>query len=299
MQIIDFALVGLAVAAPVAQEAVMGATTCPGINGGKAASNNNQAYSLDCGKWVDTDQLLRITTTEVGFQGCLTACDGTIGCAITQYIASNEAQTTGSCTLYPAGATVKDGATNSWTVATKLDQYVGPDTPPQTPLAPGPDDKFGLIAIHSGSVLQNQGITAKNGRLFVGGKQDAGCTTPSDFATFYLKDGQGWLYGEATPQQLWVDASGMGQGITGYTTASQAPPSSASRTTFTVDGDAHLLFNGISAQACPPADDNVESGWPIWFSEADKPGYNEGCIDINLRAIKADNPVSCFYTSNE
>lgn len=291
MQLIDFALIGLAAAAPVAQVSeIKEATTCPDLNGAQVTSNNNQDYRLDCGKWVDSDEVIRITTTEIGYKGCLTACDGTVDCGLSQYIATDDAQQMGSCTLFNKDAPVKDGASNSWTLATKIQTSIP---------VPAPDDKFGLIAIRSGSEVQNQGITASNGRLSVGGKQDASCDKPdTNFATFYIdSEGSAFLYAaSATPQQLWVDASGMGQGIVGYTTGAQPTPRNASRGKFAVDIDGHLTFEGISAQACPTG--NADLGYSLWFSTLEKPGYNEGCLPIALRAIKADEPVGCFYSES-
>lgn len=66
-----------ALPAPQAAE-IKEATTCPGLNGGQVLSNNNQEYKLSCHKWVDSDTVLRITETEIGYKGCLTACDGTV-----------------------------------------------------------------------------------------------------------------------------------------------------------------------------------------------------------------------------
>ncbi|KAK4609388.1 hypothetical protein CLAFUW4_14428 [Fulvia fulva] len=206
MQLIDFALIGLAIAAPTTHSAsIKEATTCPRLQGGQVLSNNNQAYKLDCAKWVDAeaDAVLRIVTTKLGYKGCLTACDGTIDCAISQYIATDEAQTKGSCTLFKKGVSVKQGTSNSWTLATKIEKeekpsprpapkpkdQTKPKPKPNDPLArPGKDDKFGLIAISSGSRVHRTGITAAHGRISIGGKQDASCDKDSDFATFYVKD---------------------------------------------------------------------------------------------------------------
>lgn len=88
-----------------------------------------------------------------------------------------------------------------------------PACPAPKPETPAADSKFGLIAIRSGSPVQNTGITASKGSLLIGGNQsDASCDVQgTNFATFYLKDGAAYLYAaSATPQQLWVDRSGMG-----------------------------------------------------------------------------------------
>lgn len=86
--------------------------------------------------------------------------------------------------------------------------------PAPKPETPAKDIKFGLIAIRSGSPIQNTGITASRGNLLVGGNQsDASCDVQgTKFATFTIIDGAAYLYAaSATPQQLWVDRSGMGK----------------------------------------------------------------------------------------
>ncbi|EME38880.1 hypothetical protein DOTSEDRAFT_112156, partial [Dothistroma septosporum NZE10] len=166
------------------------------------------------------------------------------------------------------------------------------------PLAiPGENDKFGLIAIRAGSPIQNSGITASNGSIFVGGKQDADCDKTSNFSTFFLQDGEAYLYtASATPQQLWVDRSGMGQGVCGYTTGAQPTPRNAERKTFAISQQGYLEFDGMGSVACPPGEQNKDAGWSIWFTTSDKPGFNEGCLSLALRAIKADEPAGCLYT---
>ncbi|EME81988.1 uncharacterized protein MYCFIDRAFT_211515 [Pseudocercospora fijiensis CIRAD86] len=295
MQLIDFALIGLAIAAPTTQvRSAKEATTCPGVNGAQTSSNNNVAYRIECAKWVDSDEVLRITTTEVGYEGCLTACDGTIDCGIAQFIATDDAQIKGFCTLFKKGAAVKQGSSNSWTLATQIDSKPAPGNP--TVPVPGDGDKFGLIVVKPGSPIHHQGITASHGSLLVGGKQDATCDTKSDFATFFINNGEAYLYSPSSTQQLWVDRSGMGQGISGYTTGTQEAPKNAERKSFKVDKDGHLTFEGVTPKACPGKDN--DAGWSLWFSSADKPGFNEGCIGVALKALKEDNPVSCSYTGS-
>ncbi|KAF2193961.1 hypothetical protein K469DRAFT_188231 [Zopfia rhizophila CBS 207.26] len=162
---------------------------------------------------------------------------------------------------------------------------------------PSGDDKFGLIAIHSGSPIQNVGATAWKGNILIGGVQNASCDSPSDFATFYLNNGSAYLYAaSATPQQLYVDRSGMGQGKTGYTTGAQPAPRNAERTGFSINSDGHLVFDGQSPQACPTGLEG--NAYSVWFSSLENPGFNQNCTGIALRAIKTDSPVSCLYTSD-
>jgi len=76
---------------------------------------------------------------------------------------------------------------------------------------------FGVLAIHSGSGVQNSGFNAAKSSLFAGlPSQNASCARPEDgqTATFYIKDGELYLYDQsATPQKFYVDRSGMGMAL--------------------------------------------------------------------------------------
>jgi hypothetical protein len=72
---------------------------------------------------------------------------------------------------------------------------------------------FGVIAIHSGSGVQNSAFDASQSSIFAGlAKPGASCARPKEQdATFYIDDGALYLYDKsATPQEIYVDASGMG-----------------------------------------------------------------------------------------
>ncbi|KAF2170431.1 hypothetical protein M409DRAFT_19252 [Zasmidium cellare ATCC 36951] len=161
---------------------------------------------------------------------------------------------------------------------------------------PCPGDKFGLIAIHSGSPVQNTGITAAKGNLLIGGKNEATCDTKSDgFATFVVNDGEAYLYStDNPPQQLYVDRSGMGQGKTGYTTGAQPTPKNGERKGWSISDKGYLVFDGESPKACPAKD----GAYSIWFTDLEKPAYQDGCIGVALKAIKSDKPNSCTYSSD-
>ena len=83
--------------------------------------------------------------------------------------------------------------------------------------APAEGKPFGVLAIHSGSGVQNSGFNAAKGSLFAGlTSQNASCARPEDgqTATFYIKDGELYLYDQsATPQKFYVDRSGMGMAL--------------------------------------------------------------------------------------
>lgn len=165
------------------------------------------------------------------------------------------------------------------------------DTPPTL------GNPFGIGAVGTG--IQNQQLTASAGRIFIGGIQTPSCDRGErqDFATFVLySDKTVFLYkNDNPPQQLWVDGSGMGGGISGYTTGAQPTPKSASRGDFAVDGEGVLTFNGVGAKACPTAD---EGKWTVWFTTNEKPGFQDGCVDVTLKAYDAPARVGCTYESS-
>lgn len=99
--------------------------------------------------------------------------------------------------------------------------------PQTTPIAAG--QGFGIITIRSGSDVQNSGVQAARSGLLVNAKsQNASCDVETNFATFYINDEQELHLWESTtsarPQTVYVDRSGMGQGLIGYTTGAQPLP---------------------------------------------------------------------------
>ncbi|KAL1630427.1 hypothetical protein SLS56_004955 [Neofusicoccum ribis] len=154
------------------------------------------------------------------------------------------------------------------------------------------DKYFGGVAIHSGSAIQNAGVSASKNSLWLAHAQDASCDAESNFATFYLADGAAYLYAaSATPQQLYVDRSGMGRGKIGYTTGAEPTPKNAERTGFAVDDQGHLTFDGSSFYACPSG---LEDGsYGIWQQK-----FADDCIAFAFRAQYTDAPVGCLYSQS-
>lgn len=159
-------------------------------------------------------------------------------------------------------------------------------------------DYFGLTAIRSGSPVHLSSFQAQNGRIFAGlAAQGATCDNATNTATFYLgDDGALNLYGEDAPfQKAFVDASGMGQGVFGYTTGAQPAPKNGQQYNFTVDGDNHLNFLGsANFIACPYND-----AFTIWADAGvSNPAGNQNCTSIAVLATKIDDAISCAYTSS-
>ncbi|CAI7643486.1 unnamed protein product [Penicillium glandicola] len=156
---------------------------------------------------------------------------------------------------------------------------------------------FGLVAIHSGSAVQNVAFNAAKSSIFAGlPSQGASCARADEQqATFYLSDGALYLYDtSATPQEIYVDASGMGQGKIGYTTGAEPAPTNSQRTGWTqVDGT--LQFGGNDLIACP---NSIDGAWSIWASAGvANPAGNSDCVSITARVEETTTPNGCSYTS--
>ncbi|KAI1100032.1 cell wall protein PhiA [Jackrogersella minutella] len=165
------------------------------------------------------------------------------------------------------------------------------------PLAP--DAKFTLTALRSASEVHDAPFEAAKSSIFAKlPNQNATCQGGSaDAAIFYLQDGALFLNSpSSTPQQLFADRSGMGQGKFGYTTAgSESAPTNSERTGFQLDESNDLTLNGAGFIACP---NSIDGAWSVWVSAGvEQPAGNTGCVGISARAVQADAPITCTYTS--
>ncbi|KAG0160807.1 hypothetical protein PDIDSM_8337 [Penicillium digitatum] len=164
--------------------------------------------------------------------------------------------------------------------------------------APSTQSKtFGVVAIHSGSGVQYSAFNAAESSIFAGlPNQGASCVCPEEQqATFYIYDGALYLYDHsATPQEIYVDRSGMGQGRIGYTTGAQPAPQNSERKGWT-EKDGHLQFAGNDLIACP---NSIGGAWSIWASAGvANPAGNADCVGIAARVVETTNPNGCSYTS--
>lgn len=87
----------------------------------------------------------------------------------------------------------------------------------------------------------------------------------------------------------------MGQGISGYTSNNETGPRNASRGDFVIDEEGLLTFNGVGAKACPAIE---EGSWTIWFTTSKTPGFQDDCVDVELKAFDAPARVACTYSSS-
>ncbi|KAE8382495.1 hypothetical protein BDV26DRAFT_253651 [Aspergillus bertholletiae] len=171
--------------------------------------------------------------------------------------------------------------------APAADSCAAPASSPSSTPAAGAPQYFGVIAIHSGSGVQNAGFSASKGSLIAGlQNKETSCQETS----FYINDGVLNIYDDtARPQEIYVDRSGMGQGKIGYTVGVEPAPKNAERKGWTIK-DGHLLFDGSSPIACPGSD-----GYSIWASAGvANPGGNSDCVGIAAHVVETKEPKPCW-----
>ncbi|KAL8297299.1 hypothetical protein RB597_006403 [Gaeumannomyces tritici] len=168
--------------------------------------------------------------------------------------------------------------------------------PVPEPIAP--NSVFELVALRSASDVHFTWVSAADNRLWLKlADQKASCDKTSDGkAQFRLIDGDLLLYSTSySQQQIWVDASGMGQGITGYTTGVQPMPSRYSqRGPFVFDQYNNLSLNNTAGFLACPMPDGV---YRLWTNVGvAKPAGSEGCLPVSLRASPVSEPNNCLYS---
>ncbi|KAI1212124.1 cell wall protein PhiA [Annulohypoxylon truncatum] len=187
---------------------------------------------------------------------------------------------------------------NTFAAAASLLLGVSTALPQATEGPLAPDAKFTLMSLRSGSEIHYASFEAAKSSIFLKlPSQNASCDAgPAEAATFFLQDGGLYLYAEsATPQQLFADRSGMGQGKLGYTTGAEPAPQNAERTGFQLDANNDLTLGGASFIACP---NSIDGAWSVWVSAGvEQPAGNSGCVGISARAVNAANPNGCLYTA--
>ncbi|KAJ6185617.1 hypothetical protein N7519_006918 [Penicillium mononematosum] len=146
-----------------------------------------------------------------------------------------------------------------------------------------PSETFGVVAIHSGSGVQYSAFNAAKGSILAG--------LDMEDATFYIIDGVLYLYDKSTAaaEEIYVDRSGMGQGLIGYTTGIQGAPKNGEREGWAVN-DNHLQFMGNDLIACP---NSIDGAWSIWASAGvANPAGNTDCVGIAARVEYTSNPTA-------
>ncbi|KAK8152915.1 hypothetical protein BKA80DRAFT_321848 [Phyllosticta citrichinensis] len=160
---------------------------------------------------------------------------------------------------------------------------------------------FGLVAIKSGSPLQNQALTALQSGLSIGRKQDANCYgKTSDFATFQLNVETQELFlfntTELSKQQFYTDRSGMGRGVLQYSNGVNTYFGKRSETKgFTINENGSLKFDGSDFLACPWGESETE--WTVSIDVGYINPFNgvQNCTGFIAKTVETTDPVSCFY----
>ncbi|CAI4214266.1 unnamed protein product [Parascedosporium putredinis] len=150
---------------------------------------------------------------------------------------------------------------------------------------------FNLMALRSASDIHFAPFNAAlNSILLRLPSQNAncGCGVPSNSsAAFYLEEGGLYLYtgDDSTPQQLFVDRSGMGESW----------PRNGERDVFELDEYDDLTFNGSGFLACPGS---IDDAWSVWVSAGvANPGGHTDCLGLVARAVENDDAAPCLYTN--
>ncbi|KAG8158080.1 hypothetical protein KVR01_011841 [Diaporthe batatas] len=158
---------------------------------------------------------------------------------------------------------------------------------------------FNMVSIRSGSNLQYASFSAEQGGLGLNVKeQGATCSNGAEreYATFFLSQGELNLYtpGNVT-QKLYVDRSGMGQGVLGYTTSpgGYGPGRNSETKGWVIDQYGDLTFAGAGFLACP----SFDGAYSVWVSAGvAAPGGISNCTGIAVRTTVANEPVACTYS---
>ncbi|KAM0262178.1 hypothetical protein ACHAQJ_001923 [Trichoderma viride] len=156
---------------------------------------------------------------------------------------------------------------------------------------------FGIMALRSASPIHFAEVSAARSGLFLNlPLSNATCKGESSgHATFYIANEELSLYScEGKTQKVFVDRSGMGQGIVGYVTGNQFLPRNGEWKGWSIDANQNLWFKNQGFVACP---NSIDGSWRLWLNVGvSKPGGNEGCLGLTARTLEIKKPVSCRYT---
>ncbi|EME87896.1 uncharacterized protein MYCFIDRAFT_27473 [Pseudocercospora fijiensis CIRAD86] len=221
------------------------------------------------------------------------------GCGVVQYIATDEAQTKGSCTIFPKNATetIKDGSSDSWTLAVPVEK---------TPKV------FGGIALRSASPIHFANVNAAELQFFLNKNTSTYCPSGVEGLDCSAFNSNQTIFTQAVNsttlsldvtvpggQQVYVtdcdEKSGQLAGELKFTQAHPAfTPGPALYEGFTISAAGDLQFENKDWFACPINEPN--SGYGIW-SVARLEGSNagEGCLGFSFRVVELDEKVKTAW----
>ncbi|KAG6069219.1 hypothetical protein E4U32_002354 [Claviceps aff. humidiphila group G2b] len=154
---------------------------------------------------------------------------------------------------------------------------------------------FDVVAVKPSSPIEDFAMgAASRGLLLDLPNQNATCEGENDQATFYIEGSKLFLYSDDKPQQIFVDRSGMGQGITGYVDEGSSFPRNGELEGWAINASGDLTFAGNNFLACPGS---IEGAWRIWADAGVlQPGGSQGCVSFVAHTLPNDEPVSCHYS---
>ncbi|EDU47310.1 Herpes-BLLF1 domain containing protein [Pyrenophora tritici-repentis] len=161
------------------------------------------------------------------------------------------------------------------------------------------DGAFTLMSLRTGTPIQFGNVQAADSSLYINAKDlNFRCGTTGPNAQFGLSNGTLSLWTNIPPQVMYVDRSGMGQGVLKYTTGVEPLPKNAERQGWVLDEQNQLTFvspagDKYGLQACSGA---ANGGYKIWLSGTPNPAGNTDCIPFSAQALKVENPQTCMYT---
>ncbi|EHK40162.1 hypothetical protein TRIATDRAFT_322636 [Trichoderma atroviride IMI 206040] len=156
---------------------------------------------------------------------------------------------------------------------------------------------FDVMALRSASPIHFAQVSAAKGGLFLNlPHSNATCEGKSSgHATLYIEGEELVLYScKGEKQKVFVDRSGMGQGVVRYVTGEQALPRYAELKGWATDKNKNLNFKGTGFVACPHS---IDDSWSLWLDVGlGQPGGNKGCLGFTARELENKKPVGCRYT---
>ncbi|KAG7433191.1 Cell wall protein phiA [Fusarium oxysporum f. sp. raphani] len=169
--------------------------------------------------------------------------------------------------------------------------------------APQKSTQFEALALRSGSEIHFSGLQAAKSHISTNlKKQVASCDKgkTDNRATFNLIGDELFLYKtDNPPQQLYVDRSGMGQGVLGYTTGVEPIPRNGEQNGWKIDKNGNLTFKGKGFIACPNSK-KAGGSYSVWVDAGvSNPGFNKNCVGFSARTFKIEKPTGCLYTQQE
>lgn len=284
---LSFLSTAFALPSPQTPSSIREATTCPSLNNGQVLSNHNRAYKLHCAKQIDSSESLRITYTENGYKSCLTACDGLIGCAGLQFLATDDAQLKGYCGLFPTSALTDADDGDVWLAAVPI------ETQPE---------RFGGVAIRSGSEIHFASVNGNGQKFWLYKDTDAYCpesTVGEEACESSNDDPQTIFHHAKNSTTLSLDVSVPGgqqvyvtsEGELKFTQAHSANTGNGSFTEGFDVVDGALKFEKEDFFACPLSEDE-DGAYGVWaVSRVKGSNAGAGCLEFLFRAQEVEEDV--------